>query len=276
MQPLCLGHRRRSNCGTSISRQEANTFQQLASHLLYANNALRPTEEAIRRGRGPQADPLVAGGCSGDLPIVLLRIDNIEDIAVVQQALRAHEYWRMKQISADLIIVNERATSYTQDLQLAIEAAVRASQSRPTPGEVPGRGTVFALRADIISIEMRGLLTAVARIVLVAGRGTLSAQLGRRRIAPQMTIPKKTVGPVYPADDTPESAVDIAALEFFNGLGGFSDGGRQYTVVLQAGRSTPAPWINVIANPSFGFHVTAEGVAAPGLSTAASIQLTPW
>jgi cyclic beta-1,2-glucan synthetase len=259
----------------NIDPEEANTFQQLASHLLYANNALRPMEEAIRRGRGPQAN-LWSQGISGDLPIVLLRIDDIEDIAVVQQALRAHEYWRMKQISVDLVIVNERATSYTQDLQLAIEAAVRASQSRPTPGEAPGRGTVFALRADIISIEMRGLLAAVARILLIAGRGTLSAQLGRMKTVPEMIAPKKAAGQIHPAEDIPGIAVDTAHLEFFNGLGGFSDGGREYTVVLQEGRSTPAPWINVIANPTFGFNVTAEGSGNTWSINSREHQLTPW
>ncbi|MDY0873698.1 GH36-type glycosyl hydrolase domain-containing protein [Dongia rigui] len=259
----------------SIDPEEANTFQQLASHLLYANNSMRPAEETIRRGRGPQAN-LWPQGISGDLPIVLLRIDDIEDISVVQQALRAHEYWRMKQISVDLVIVNERATSYTQDLQLAIDAAVRASQSRPTPGEVPGRGTVFSLRADIISVEMRGILAAVARILLVAGRGTLSVQLGRMKIAPQMAIPKKTPGPVYPADDQPGNTLDTSTLEFFNGLGGFSDGGREYTVVLPADRSTPAPWINVIANPGFGFNVSAEGSGSTWSINSREHQLTPW
>ncbi|MBK8160962.1 MAG: glycosyl transferase [Rhodospirillaceae bacterium] len=259
----------------NIDPEEANTFQQLASHLLYANNALRPAEEMIRRGSGPQSG-LWQHGISGDAPIALLRIDDIEDIAVVLQALRAHEYWRMKQISVDLVILNERATSYTQDLQLAIEAAVRASQSRPTPGETPGRGSVFALRADIISIEARSLLAAVARILLIARRGKLSAQLDRIKAMPEPAEPRKTETRAPVADDLPERDPDTSTLEFFNGLGGFSDNGREYTVLLQAGRTTPAPWINVIANPHFGFNVAAEGTGSTWSINSREHQLTPW
>lgn len=68
---------------------------------------------------------------SGDLPIVLLRIDDIDDMAQVHQLLRAHEYWRLKLLNVDLVIVNERSSSYIQDLQIAIETAIRSSQSRP-------------------------------------------------------------------------------------------------------------------------------------------------
>ena len=57
----------------------------------------------------------------------------------------------------------------------------------------------------------------------------------------------------------PASASTPPDLEFFNGLGGFDKDGREYVTILDAGRTTPAPWINVIANPVFGCVVSAEG-----------------
>ena len=62
----------------------------------------------------------------------------------------AHEYWRMKQLAVDLVILNERASSYVQDLQIALETLVRASQSRPSSGveRRPGRGLCLACRSD--------------------------------------------------------------------------------------------------------------------------------
>ncbi len=119
-----------------IDAEEAGLFQRLAGHVLYADPSLRPSSDAIRRGGGGPA-ALWAQGISGDLPIVLVRIDNIEDIAIVRQLLRAHEYWRMKQLAVDLVILNERASSYVQDLQIALETLVRTSQSRPQIGGGP-------------------------------------------------------------------------------------------------------------------------------------------
>ena len=43
------------------------------------------------------------------------------------------------------------------------------------------------------------------------------------------------------------------ALEFFNGLGGFDLRGREYVTILGERQWTPAPWVNVISNPGFGF-----------------------
>ena len=62
---------------------------------------------------------------SGDRPIVLVRIDDIEDLPVIRQLLRAHEYWLLKGLSVDLVVLNEQASAYVQDLQNALEAAVR-------------------------------------------------------------------------------------------------------------------------------------------------------
>ena len=94
-----------------IDAVEATLFQRLAGYVLYADASMRPSSDAIRRGSGGPA-ALWAHGISGDLPIVLLRIDDVEDIGVARQLLRAHEYWRMKQLAVDLVILNERTTSY--------------------------------------------------------------------------------------------------------------------------------------------------------------------
>ena len=161
-----------------IDSAEAALFQRLAGHLLYADASMRPPPGTIRDGSGPPSG-LWAQSISGDLPIMLLRIDAAEDIAIARQLLRAHEYWRMKGLAADLVILNERAASYVQDLQIALETLVRMSQSRPQPGAYSVRGSVFVLRADLISEQTRGLLSAVARVVLVARRGDLADQLDR-------------------------------------------------------------------------------------------------
>jgi cyclic beta-1,2-glucan synthetase len=65
-------------------------------------------------------------------------------------------------------------------------------------------------------------------------------------------------------------------LEFFNGLGGFARNGREYVTVLTGGRTTPAPWINVIANSGFGFQVSAEGSGYTWAENSREHQLTPW
>ncbi|RTZ42569.1 glycosyl transferase [Candidimonas sp. SYP-B2681] len=254
-----------------MDADEAADFQRMAAPILYADPRYRASSEAIRRGAGPQSG-LWPYAISGDLPIVLLRINDIQDIGRVRQLLRAHEYWRMKRLAVDLVIVNERASSYVQDLQNAIETAVRSSRSRPRFGGELAQGAVFALRADLMTVESRNLLQSVARIALLAHRGPIAEQLAR---IPKFSVQSETVSRLK-AVNVVSLLPTPSGLEFFNGLGGFDKGGHEYVTILNDGDCTPAPWINVIANPDFGFQVATEGSAYTWALNSRENQLTPW
>ena len=150
-----------------IEGDEAHLFQRLANRVLYSDLTLRPAPSVLARNeRG--APGLWAHGISGDLPIVLVRIDQAEDIDIVRQLLRAHEYWRLKLLDVDLVIINEHGLSYAQELQDALETAVRTSQSTVRPEHSYARGGVYVLRGDLLSQDDRTLLQAVARAVLLS------------------------------------------------------------------------------------------------------------
>jgi cyclic beta-1,2-glucan synthetase len=255
-----------------VTAGEAGLFQRLAGHVIYAAPALRPSSDTIVRGGGAQSG-LWPHGVSGDLPIVLLRIADVDHLDIVRELLQAHEYWRMKQLAVDLVILNERQSSYVQELQIAIETLVRASQSRPQPGAERQGGRVFVLRADLISAETRNLLASVARVVLPAQRGGLFDQL-ERIVEPLQFVraaPKRVVARLQPP-----SRVRPPDLEFFNGLGGFARNGAEYVTILGPGQSTPAPWINVIANPAFGFQTGTAGGGYTWSINSRENQITPW
>jgi cyclic beta-1,2-glucan synthetase len=255
-----------------MSSEEASLFQRIAGHVLYADASMRPSSAAIQRGVGARS-ALWAHGISGDIPIVLLRIEHIEDIAVAQQLLQAHEYWRLKQLAVDLVILNERAASYVQDLQIAIETAVRTRQSHPKLGGGGAQGSVFVIRSDRTSAEACAVLSSVARVVFVGSRGALADQLEHRTAA--SNIPSG-VSKVKPRDNARTGLATPPDLEFFNGMGGFAADGREYVITLDAGQTTPAPWINVIANPQFGFQIAADGGGYTWSVNSRENQLTQW
>ena len=252
-----------------IAPGEADLFQRLAGHLLFAGPALRSASDVIRRGMARQAE-LWSLGISGDLPILLLRIDDVSDLDVARQALLAHEYFRLKQLAVDLVILNEHAPSYSQELQGALENLVR-THSKVGLGPADGRGSAFLLRADVAPAQARSLLVAAARVVLLASSGGLWDQLGRleQAAAPDLHPPPARARARSDGPPVPD-------LEFCNGLGGFADDGREYVVLLGPGQETPAPWINVVANPGFGFQVAAEGSGYTWAGNSRENQLTPW
>jgi cyclic beta-1,2-glucan synthetase len=255
-----------------IDRSAAEQYQRLAGHIIHATPMLRPSSEAIGSGSGAQPD-LWSLGISGDLPIMLVRISDIDQLDLAREALQAVEYWRMKRLALDLVILNERAPSYVQDLQIALETLVRASQSRPQIGEEQPPGHIFMLRADLISPQARALLASVARVVLMGERGSLADQL--ERVLEARPSPRAAVRGAAPASEL-QVLRPAPGVEYFNGLGGFAEGGREYVTILGPGQSTPAPWINIVANPGFGFQVSAEGGGYAWSVNSREHQLTPW
>src|SRR6202162_1196800 len=139
---------------------------------------MRPTSDALSQTSLDQST-LWAQGISGDLPIILARIDDPDDVEIIRQLLRAHEYWRMKQLSADVVIINEKAPSYVQELQTSLEALVRGSQLRLSPDTTGVSGKIFLLRGDMVSPQTRTQLQAVARVVLLSRRGPMGEQITR-------------------------------------------------------------------------------------------------
>jgi cyclic beta-1,2-glucan synthetase len=257
-----------------FSGDEAHVFQRLANAVLYADASLRPSSEALERG-AMNTGLLWGFGISGDRPIVLALIDDPDDIDIIRQLIRAHEYWRIKDLAVDLVVINEKPHSYAQDLQNTLENIVQSARLRTSPEGRDALGQIFLLRAELISPNARAMLQAVARAVLIGRRGTLSEQIMRLQRAEPATAPVIR-RPSHDASPDVSLADVSAELNLFNGLGGFSADGHEYVTVLTEGLRTPQPWINVVANPSFGFIASESGSGCTWSLNSQENLLTPW
>ena len=254
-----------------IDAGDAMLFQQVAGALVYSSPALRASEPARQSG-ALGFGALWPAGISGDLPIVLARIEEMEDIGLVRQLLHAYEYWRSKGIEVDLVILNDHTASYQQELQNALETLCQTVPSRHRLGRDNSKGSVFLLRADLLEARTLAALPAAAGAAFRARRGALAEQILRLTSpAPAVELPHRPA----PAEVS-IGGMNTTDLEFFNGFGGFRQDGREYVIVLDGGQTTPAPWINVIANATFGFQVSAEGGGYTWCTNSRERQLTPW
>jgi cyclic beta-1,2-glucan synthetase len=254
-----------------ISQDEAHLFQRVANRLLYTDPTLRAAPQVLASNRS-DVSGLWRYGISGDLPIALVRIERDEERDLVRQLLRAREYLHLKGISVDLVILNASGASYLQGLQEALEDMQRASQAAAGL-RVKERGGVFLLRADLLPEHDQILLSATSRVVLHANRGTLAEQLVRLEGPRPGPAPSQPQAQREAVGTAPAPSMD---LEYFNGLGGFTPDGREYVTVLNQGQWTPVPWINVVANPSFGFQVSESGSGYTWSVNSRENRLTPW
>ncbi len=256
-----------------IDSMEANFFQHLANRIIYSNPSMRPSNEILKRNTLSVAG-LWTHQISGDYPILVVHIDNADDQAVIRQLLRAHEYWQMKRLAVDLVIINEKATSYVQDLQVLLETMVRTSSKMSGSNINESCGNIFILRADLLTQQEKELLQTAARSVMFCKEGSLAEQV--------MRMKRSTYKPVHQLKHRASAFVKEAwsavhpILEFFNGLGGFADNGREYVIILGKSQYTPMPWINVIANSEIGFLVSESGSGYTWSLNSRENQITPW
>ena len=256
-----------------ISSEDARLYERLASRVLYADRSLRAHPELLARSELGQ-EGLWPHGISGDLPILLLRVVEEDDLPLVREVLQAQEYWRLKGLRADVVILNEHPVGYLDEMHGALTALVangpwRAWNHQP--------GGAYLLRGDRMGDAERALLAAVARVVLSGERGDLSSQLEHAYAHWPEPEPPALVVSRQPAPAAePDAGLELPPLALANGLGGFGDGGRDYVVLLEGERQTPLPWANVIANPGFGTVVTAAGSAYTWAGNSRENRLTPF
>jgi cyclic beta-1,2-glucan synthetase len=265
---------------------EALLFQRVASYLVYPDNRLRQAQTPGNVVTAAQS-ALWPLSISGDFPIFALRIDDEGDLAIVQKAFRMQEYLRARGVISDLVIINERASSYAQDVQHAIDFMCENARRR---GLSSGPAQhIFSVRRDLMEDETYDALVSAARIVMHTRNGSISEQIDRLERMVEEDAAKLTAGQArtrFPAkafsrasqgaNGNAPAPIEGSDLLFWNGYGGFDPHGRDYVIRLRAGDSTPHPWINVISNGTFGFHISAEGAAFTWSSNSRDYQLTPW
>ncbi|MCK9984217.1 MAG: cyclic beta-1,2-glucan synthetase [Azoarcus sp.] len=255
----------------NASEADAQLHARLASSVIHANASLRADPAVLIKNRRGQSG-LWGYAISGDLPIVLLQIGDSANIDLVRQLVQAHAYWRLKGLAVDLVIWNEEHSGYRQRLQDQIMGLI-ASGIEASVIDRPGG--IFVRPAEQMSGEDRILLQSVARAIITDGRGTLVEQLDRRPLAeprPPRFVPSRTPR----TEGSSATAAPRRDLILFNGLGGFTPDGREYVMALAPGEVTPAPWVNVLANPHFGTIVSESGAAYTWSENAHEYRITPW
>ena len=254
----------------TINASDARLYAQLAGSIMYVNPQTRAEKNILIKNHRSQSS-LWGYGISGTLPIVLLGIKDAKNFDLVHQMLQAYAYWRRKGLVVDLVILNENRAVGQQELQEQIMRAV-ASSNMVASLERPGG--IFVRMASQISNEDRILFATIARIVLSDTNGALSDQIKNHTPLKQHTphlIPTKN----YVPKPLPHALKNID-LKFFNGIGGFTQNGCEYVITLSNNKSTPMPWVNVLANARFGSVISESGSAYTWCENAREFRLTPW
>jgi cellobiose phosphorylase len=201
-----------------------------------------------------------------------LRIGDQANISFVRQLVQAHAYWRVKGLVVDLVIWNEDQSGYRQVLH---DQIMNVIASRAEANLLDRPGGIFVRRIEQMSEEDKILMQTVARVIISDSAGTLAEQIDRRANV-EMTVPRFTPTRARRTEVPIAVEVERQDLFAFNGIGGFTQDGREYVITTMPDAPTPAPWVNVLANASFGTVVSESGAAYTWCENAQTYRLTPW
>jgi len=264
----------------NLTSAQANEALSLGGHLLYLSPCRRDMEDCIKQNRKGQS-ALWPYAISGDLPIVLVRVANAEHLDLVRRLLTIHEYWRLKGLFADLVILNEDESGYVQAFHDNLRDFISMGHARDLLNQPSG---VFLLQKGLVQPDVLNLLCTVARITFVGNGGSCAVQVRKKAklsTRESVLLEKAEDRSLQNDQNTISMLQEViegseGQLHFANGYGGFSEDGKEYIIELQEGRNTPLPWINVIANSKFGFQVSEVGAGYTWSQNSREYKLTPW
>ncbi|MFZ3372286.1 MAG: glucoamylase family protein [Desulfitobacteriaceae bacterium] len=279
----------------------ANEAMSLAGHLLYLSPCRQEFAKCIEKNTQGQSG-LWPYAISGDLPIVLVRVQNMQHLDLVRQLLTVHEYWRLKGVLADMVILNEDESGYVQAFQDTLRDLISMGHARDLINQ---SGGIFLLQKKLIPDEDIALLCSVARAAFTGEGGSCSVQLRKKgqrltltsespseqelknkldsRIEADSRIDARLINELKRRRVKPTTTEQIynpiikgSNLAYTNGYGGFAEDTGEYIIELSENKNTPLPWINVIANPKFGFQVSESGSGYSWSLNSRENKLTPW
>ena len=237
--------------GTDIEK-----YQKLLSYTIL-NNPLKSLRLKHLPKRAYSQSNLWKYGISGDLPIILLKIEDLNDMYVVRDTLKAHEYFRSKNIKLDLVILNSEENSYDQYVNYEIENTILNNQVEYLKNI---SGGIFIININQIEKEDIDLLEFKSNIIINAKDGDIKTVIDDLEEEYLKTI--RDIGldakPEYSFQEeiNANQNVDMNSLKYYNEYGGFSEDGLEYTIKLDKENKLPTVWSMILANESFGTVVT--------------------
>ena len=251
-----------------LKQQEAQAALNLGDYLLGGARAARD-KTGNRLGR----HLLWGEGISGDLPLLLFNLAQETDSPALASLFRLHEYWYNKGRPFDFLILCQEEAGYFQPL---LTMARNLLAANATSSRTEQKGGIYLRQAAAFSPAQKKLFSLVA-VAVFHGRYPLERQL--------LTPPSEPLPPfasfILPPEYNSEFRIQNSEFSYqpgllSNGLGSFSSDGREYRINLEGGKSTPAPWSNILANPDFGCLVTESGLGYTWWKNSRENKISPW
>lgn len=228
-----------------ISSEKLKLYTNLLNYILRLNNLKK-----VKYKNDYTKDSFWKYGISGDLPIILVKIKNLEDMYVVEELIDAFEYYRAKNLNLDLIILNDESNVYERFVKENIEEVISNKQLSFLINQHSG---IFILNKNEMLVEDIDAIEFKSNVSIDSANGGIKNFLKEmEEKKSQNNVNLKNI------NNNSDELLSLKKekLLYDNDFGGFSQDGKQYKMYINRENKLPAVWVNVLANKFFGSVVT--------------------
>ena len=242
-----------------VKGTQIRNYQKILSYIIFSNPTKKINLDKLPKRKYAQSE-LWKYGISGDLPIILVKIKNINESYVVKEVLKAYEFIRTKNFEVELVIIDEEKHSYENYVREEIEGLILNSQMAYLKNI---RGGIFELSKNEISKEDLELLEFVAKVIIDSSKGGLEnalKDLEEEYLEKYKSVGNETENILIEIENTDN--IDILQktekLKYYNEYGAFSEDGKEYLIKVNRENRLPTVWSHIMANEKFGTLVTED------------------
>jgi len=237
----------------NIKGKEIEQYQKMLSYIIF-NNPIRSERMKKLNKQDYKQSELWKYGISGDYPIILVKIKDVNDSYVIKEVLKAYEFFRTKNVQTEIVILDEEKYSYENYVKEEIENNILNMHK----GYLKNiRGGIFILSKVETSKEDIQLLEFTAAIQIDSRKGGIENAL--KELEEEYLEKYKQIGEEekndYIIQDKKEDyniLEDKGKLKYYNEYGGFSEDGKEYLIQLDKNNRLPTVWSHIMANEKFG------------------------
>ena len=240
-----------------IKGKEMEDYQKILSYIVFQNPARKINMENLPKHPYMQSE-LWKYGISGDLPIILVKIKNINESYVTKEAIKAYEFFRTKNVETELVILDEEKHSYENFVKEEIESNILNNHMGYLKNQRGGIFTISKYEIDKKDVE---LLNFVSAFIIDGSKGGIKnsiKDIEDEYLDKTKQIGEKNEDKIIVEDNEEDINIlkNIEDLKYYNEFGAFSADGKEYLIKIDKNNRLPTVWSHVMANEKFGTLVT--------------------
>lgn len=202
-------------------------------------------------------------GISGDYPIILVELKNVEEMYVVDELLETIEFFNVKNIRIDLCILNNENTSYETFVKDEINESIKNHRL-----EYLKNNQIFVLNKSELTKADIKLIRAIAQVTINGQIGGIRNNLDEIEKTEERKFEKQYI------EQSTNEKVEKEETIFENEYGGFKN--NEYIINVEKDNNPPRSWSNIIANPKMGTVTTENFGGYTWINNCRLNRITTW